>query len=93
MIEAACHCTAIRLDIARAPKRVVDCNCTLCRRYGALWAYYEPGEVVFVAGDGETDRYVWAIRGACACSTPTTVTPAISGRARPTSSNPAASRR
>lgn len=40
MIRAACHCTAVRFEIARPPTWVLDCNCTLCRRYGALWSYY-----------------------------------------------------
>ena len=59
MIRAACHCTAIRLEADKAPSWVNDCNCTLCRRYGALWAYYESGEVQVVAGDGATDVYRW----------------------------------
>ena len=59
MIRAACHCTAIRLEIEAAPSWVNDCNCTLCRRYGALWAYYEPGEVKLVQGEGTTDTYLW----------------------------------
>ncbi len=42
MIKAACHCTAVRFVIAEPPAWVLDCNCTICRRYGALWAYY-PG--------------------------------------------------
>ena len=62
MIRAACHCTAVRMEIDRAPRRVVDCNCTLCRRYGALWAYYKPGEVVIVRGAEDTETYVWAKR-------------------------------
>jgi hypothetical protein len=59
MIKAACHCTAVRFELAGFPKWVVDCNCTLCRRYGALWGYYKTGDVVLIAGDGETDSYVW----------------------------------
>lgn len=59
MIRAACHCTAVRLEVDEAPSWVNDCNCTLCRRYGALWAYYEPGEVQVIAGDGATDAYRW----------------------------------
>jgi hypothetical protein len=41
---------------------VFDCNCTLCRRYGVLWAYYKPGEVSFVCGADEMDTYVWGNR-------------------------------
>ena len=40
MMKAACHCGAVRFEIAEAPVWVLDCNCTLCRRYGALWSYY-----------------------------------------------------
>lgn len=59
MVKAACHCTAVRLELARLPKRVFDCNCTLCRRYGALWAHYEFGDVTFVCGVDALDEYVW----------------------------------
>ena len=41
MIKAACHCGAVRFEIVEAPLWVLDCNCTLCRRYGALWSYYQ----------------------------------------------------
>jgi hypothetical protein len=40
MIRTACHCGAVRFEIAEAPEWVLDCNCTLCRRYGAIWSYY-----------------------------------------------------
>jgi len=52
----------VRLEIARAPEWVVDCNCSLCRRYGALWAYYRPGEVVIVRGSDHMDVYAWGER-------------------------------
>ena len=59
MIRAACHCTNVRLTAAQPPDWVMDCNCTLCRRYGGLWAYYEKGEVELVQGEGKTDTYHW----------------------------------
>ena len=49
-IDASCDCGAVRLQIARAPEEVTDCNCTLCRRYGTLWAYYSPKDVQTPAG-------------------------------------------
>jgi hypothetical protein len=39
-MKAACHCGAVKFEIAEAPSWILDCNCTLCRRYGALWSYY-----------------------------------------------------
>src|SRR4249919_278391 len=58
-MRAACHCTAIRLEIAELPDWVLDCNCTICRRYGAVWAYPRAGHVKVVQGEGETDTYLW----------------------------------
>ena len=36
------------------------CNCTLCRRYGALWAYYSPKDVRLT--NDATDIYMWGKR-------------------------------
>src|SRR6185312_12358759 len=57
MIEASCHCGAVRLTIAAAPAEVTDCNCSICRRYGVLWAYYRPAEVS--VPPTVTDTYLW----------------------------------
>lgn len=62
MIKAACHCGAVRFEIARAPAWVLDCNCTLCRRYGALWSYYHGAAqalLVRVPQADATQTYVW----------------------------------
>ena len=44
MVESSCHCGAITLRIDTAPETVTDCNCSICRRYGVLWAYYRPSQ-------------------------------------------------
>jgi hypothetical protein len=59
MIEASCHCGSIRLEIATAPESATDCNCSVCRRYGALWAYYSLADVRIASGEGATDIYMW----------------------------------
>jgi hypothetical protein len=59
MIESSCHCGAVKLEIRAAPEEVNDCNCSICRRYGALWAYYSPARVRIVATKGATDCYLW----------------------------------
>ena len=58
MIQASCHCGAVRLEIARAPQDVTDCNCSICRKLGVLWAYYPPGDVRFVQGEDATTIYL-----------------------------------
>lgn len=40
MQKASCHCGKVRIEIGTLPATVTDCNCSLCRRYGALWGYY-----------------------------------------------------
>jgi hypothetical protein len=57
MIESSCHCGAVRLEIETPPQTVTDCNCSICRRYGVLWAYYSPKQVRI--GSGATDVYMW----------------------------------
>lgn len=74
MIDASCHCGAVRIKIdAPAPEELNDCACSICRRKGALWAYYSPN-LVRIAG--ETAIYQWGDRDiefhsctVCACST------------------------
>jgi len=58
MIEASCHCGAVRLTMARAPDAVTDCNCSICRRLGALWAYYDPADVRLLAPEMALESYV-----------------------------------
>ena len=53
--ESSCHCGAVKLAVPRAPSELTDCNCTICRRYGALWAYYSPKEVAIT---GASDVYL-----------------------------------
>ncbi|GGE47126.1 aldehyde-activating protein [Primorskyibacter flagellatus] len=57
MPVATCHCGAVTLDLTAPPSEVTECNCSICRRYGVLWAYMPPAEVT-IRTTGPTDRYV-----------------------------------
>jgi hypothetical protein len=59
VVTASCHCGSIRIDIDSPPTEVTDCNCSICRRYGALWAYYSLRQVRFTPADPRTDVYMW----------------------------------
>ena len=59
MIQASCHCGVVVLDITEASSEVTDCNCSICRRYGVLWAYYSPKQVQLLPPDPVTDIYMW----------------------------------
>ena len=74
MIAGACHCGAVRIRIdAAALEGAWDCRCSICRRYGALWTYFKPQQVVV---SGSTDAYMWGRKmlafhrcGTCGCVT------------------------
>jgi hypothetical protein len=51
VIHGSCHCGAIQWQFDGRPDRATACNCTVCRRYGVLWAYDYDGEGVNVSGD------------------------------------------
>lgn len=52
-IVASCHCGATRIELPRHPSTAKECNCSYCARTGAVWAYFGPGELRFVAQHGE----------------------------------------
>lgn len=61
-MRAACHCGAVRFEISEEPEWVLDCNCTLCRRYGAIWSYYRgPDQAKLLAKPAKdaTAVYTW----------------------------------
>ena len=53
------------------PRQLTDCNCSICRRYGALWAYYRRRAVQVIAARGALERYAWLNRRLqfCRCAT------------------------
>ncbi len=59
MLVATCHCGAVWVEVPSPPATVADCNCSICRRYGVLWAYYKAADVHVRAAPGATDGYVW----------------------------------
>lgn len=57
--EGCCHCGAITVTVPFDPAEATQCNCSICRRTGALWTYGSPDEIEvsgtgvgYVQGDG-----------------------------------------
>jgi hypothetical protein len=44
MLMGTCHCGSAQWTLEGDPGAITACNCTLCCRYGALWAYDEDDE-------------------------------------------------
>jgi hypothetical protein len=45
--------------VRQVPRTVTSCNCSICRRYGALWAYCAAASVRISAPKGGLASYSW----------------------------------
>jgi hypothetical protein len=50
VLTGRCHCGAADWTLAGDPGGITACNCTLCRRYGTLWAYDFENERIRLSG-------------------------------------------
>lgn len=76
MLSATCHCGAIRVEIPERPTEITNCNCSICRRLGTLWAYYQVDRVRVHGHPKKTETYIQGDRTlrlvrckTCGCTT------------------------
>ena len=50
-LKGACHCGAVQWQFDGTPVGATACNCTVCRRYGALWIYDYENQGIRVSGN------------------------------------------
>lgn len=63
MIIGSCHCGAVHWRFEGPITDATICNCTACRRYGALWAYgYEGQNIRVEAPNNGLTLYAWGSR-------------------------------
>jgi hypothetical protein len=58
MLTGTCHCGRTHWNLEGDPGSITACNCTLCRRYGALWAYDYMDERIQLVGELSAYRRV-----------------------------------
>jgi hypothetical protein len=58
MLRGSCHCGTLKIGIPHAPAQLTNCNCSICRRLGALWCYFPVSEVELDLPEGSTDEYI-----------------------------------
>jgi len=56
LLIGACHCGQAGWALEGDPGSITACNCTLCRRYGALWAYDYEDERIRLSGVSSSYR-------------------------------------
>src|SRR5690349_14640359 len=50
VLQGRCHCGSVHWTFAGQPEGATACNCTVCRRYGVLWAYDYLDEGIKISG-------------------------------------------
>jgi hypothetical protein len=53
-MTVSCLCGQSRVELSKRPDYIHECNCTLCTKSGARWAYFHPSEV---GVEGTTSGY------------------------------------
>ena len=54
MLKLVCLCGQVRIELPKRPDFINECNCTLCSKSGASWAYFNPLDIDLV---GTTNGY------------------------------------
>ncbi len=54
-LEGKCHCGEVKWTYEVPLESATACNCSLCRRYGSLWAYGFLGQGISI--QGKTSAY------------------------------------
>ena len=76
MFAVECHCGNLKLVADEMPSSITRCNCSICHRLGALWAYYARNKVQIDSSGAGTHSYSWGEKtityhrcGVCGCTT------------------------
>ncbi|MFQ3230707.1 GFA family protein [Reinekea sp.] len=59
MLTAQCHCGNISLIADETPETITECNCSLCGRFGARWAYFKVSQIKINENTARNDTYRW----------------------------------
>ena len=59
MIEGSCHCGAVHFRLNAEPQWLTRCNCSICRRLGAVWAHDDLDKIELRFEKDAVIRYSW----------------------------------
>ena len=59
MLLASCHCGRVRIELDEKPDSLTECNCSICHRYGARWAYYTRRKARVLSAPEDMTAYLW----------------------------------
>ena len=53
-VTSSCHCGSIRVTFPKPTQPLNECHCSICYRYGCMWAYYTQDQVKVEINEGCT---------------------------------------
>jgi hypothetical protein len=59
MLKGSCHCGAVRIEISELPERLIQCTCSICRRYAAIWGHLTRKTATVSFAPGTASTYMW----------------------------------
>lgn len=62
--RGACHCGKVTFEVSGTIGTVMDCNCSICRRRGALWHAATDESLRILSGEDELQLYQFNTRRA-----------------------------
>jgi hypothetical protein len=58
--QGGCHCGRVRFEATSDLAHVASCNCSICSKRGALWAFVKAPQFKLLQGDGDLTDYQFA---------------------------------
>ena len=55
--QGSCHCGRVTFELQGELGVAIDCNCSLCRRKGALWHGTDDAHLRILSGEGDLALY------------------------------------
>jgi len=52
-----CHCGRVRYEVETNLEPVISCNCSICQKQGALWAFPKPEQFTLLSGTDDLADY------------------------------------
>ena len=56
-LNGSCHCGAIAFAVDADPASAMQCNCSICSRLGAIWAFTPKAQFKLTKGEGKQGDY------------------------------------
>lgn len=64
LYQGSCHCGAVKFSVKSALTATARCNCSLCRRKGAVMTVAAPEDFQLLCGEDSLSVYQWNTRTA-----------------------------